>query len=131
MNNQSKYSVGAKIQDSGGNTFTISSIIPHRDPLVDCAVTLKGAGGEKEIGSLDLKFYSPVYSPEIIKAHAQWRKAENKVPSYEYHIDYKKTNKAAQRKWRVFNDLCVKANLLPVTVAHDILHPDGFVIKAN
>lgn len=60
MLNQSKYQVGDKIKDSEGNVFSIRSIVPHRDALIDCAVILKGEGGEKEIGSLDLKFFMPV-----------------------------------------------------------------------
>lgn len=58
MQNQSKYNIGDKVKDSEGNTFVIRSITPHNDPLIDAAAVLKGAGGEKEIGTLDLKFYT-------------------------------------------------------------------------
>ncbi len=57
MTNQSKYSAGQVIKDSEGNRFGIASITPHRDPFIDASVTLRGQGGSKEIGSLDLKFY--------------------------------------------------------------------------
>lgn len=57
MTNQSQYKVGNKVIDSDGNSFSITEIIDNNDPLVDAAVTLRGAGGEKEIGSLELKFY--------------------------------------------------------------------------
>jgi len=58
MTNQSNYTVGQTVKDSEGNRFAISSIIAHRDPLIDAAVILRGWGGSKEIGSLDLKFYT-------------------------------------------------------------------------
>lgn len=60
MTNQSNYTVGQKVKDSEGNEFAIRSIVDHADRLIDAAATLKGAGGEKEIGTLDLKFYTLV-----------------------------------------------------------------------
>ena len=60
MTNQSPYSAGQVVKDSEGNRFGIESITPHRDPLIDAAVVLRGKGGSKEIGSMELKHYTLV-----------------------------------------------------------------------
>jgi hypothetical protein len=39
------------------NEFSIRSITPNVNTFTDAAVVLKGAGGEKEIGSSDLKYF--------------------------------------------------------------------------
>jgi hypothetical protein len=63
------------------------------------------------------------YSDEILNAHAEWRKAEDKVPDYEYEKGYQSRNKTARRLWRKFDELCRAANLKPVEVSHDIIKP--------
>lgn len=60
MTNQSNYSPSQRVMDRDGNDFIIKSIVDHPDPLIDATATLKGAGGEKEIGTLDLRSYTLV-----------------------------------------------------------------------
>lgn len=64
MKAQTDLTVGTRVKDKDGNEFVIRSIVDHRDPLIDASVTLKGQGGEKVIGSLDLKHYA-VIKPNI------------------------------------------------------------------
>lgn len=56
----STFKIGQRLLDSEGNEFVLRSIRINNDPLIDSSVTLKGAGGEKEFGSLDLKYYLPI-----------------------------------------------------------------------
>ncbi len=60
MTNQSNYTVGQKVKDIEGNEFIIRSIIDNADIFIDASATLKGSGCEKEIGTLDLNFYTLV-----------------------------------------------------------------------
>lgn len=66
MKNQSNYNINDRIQDSEGNEFVITQIIENDHPFQDASVTLRGSGGEKEIASSDLNFFTLVkkYEPE-------------------------------------------------------------------
>ena len=60
MEYQSTFKIGQRLVDSEGNEFVLRSMRINTDPLIDSTVTLKGFGGEKEIGALDLKYYLPI-----------------------------------------------------------------------
>lgn len=59
---------------------------------------------------------------KIIKAHNVWKAAESKIPAHDYDKAYKSRTATAQRKWKIFSDLCIAQGLKPVTVVNDIVN---------
>lgn len=86
--------IGDRFKDSEGNEFCVSEVVPHRDPLMETVVNMRGHGGTKGVVLSELKFFYPEpkrenyftytdkngHAPYFEDAHYKWRNYKGGKP---------------------------------------------------
>ena len=57
---------------------------------------------------------------EIIVAHSKFAKAQDRVPSSDFHKDFDRLNAIAKRHWAKFEELCKANGLKPLSVCSQL-----------